>query len=256
MTQWFQNGVAVPFGNANYDTALGGSHNMTFHCAPNTPITSVTNDTKITDISSPTWGKQVTVELTEPVNGHHYFSYQHLSAINPSLKIGDIVHYNDIIGWSGGCTSPGQYDGTHNPTGQNFCDSPAMSSQPQIGIALCDGTGYGYAGWKVFPPIDETLNPWPVIEAYEQAMIPPPSDYNFAEWSALWRCVVSSVDPHSGIAQKVYAAWQEGKNYGFALSPEMDGYDKDGKACISELLSGGVAYWYRPDTFVFRPNES
>lgn len=245
---WIDNEIAVPFGNPNYDTGLGGSHNMTYHCTPNTEITSLTDGTEITDISSPTWGKDVTVKLTSPINGHEYFGYQHLSAINPALRIGSILHYNDIVGWSGGCTSPGQYDGTHNPTGQNFCDSTQMSSQPQVGIALCDGAGYGYAGWKTFPPIEESLNPQPVVDAYRKAMEPPPVDYAFNQWVQQWQSIVHDADPHSGIASFAYKSYQNGVNHGIPQTPEIDGFDNEGRQYIYQILNTGIYFWYRPDT--------
>lgn len=247
MASWYDNEVAVPFGNANYDTGLGGSHNMTFHCIPNTVITSITDEMEITDISSPTWGKDVTGKLKDPVNGHEYFGYQHLSAVNPALRIGSIVHYNDTIGWSGGCVSQGQYEGTHNPTGQNFCDSSFMSSQPQVGIALCDGTGYGYAGWKKFPPIDESLNPQPVLDAFHKAMLPPPVDHEFEQWAQQWQSVIFG-DPHSGIATYAYRSYQNGINHGVPLTHEIDGLDDKGNPYIFQVLSTGLYFWYRPDT--------
>ncbi len=148
---WFEYPVCVPFGNPNYDVALGGSHDMDVQCPPNTPITNIVNGT-ICDISSPSWGMQVGIQFDTPVNGNPYMAYLHLSAVNPSLSVGSHVGWGDLIGWSGGCTSASQYDGTSNPTGSNFLDDPSMSSQPQCGIAMMEGPVYGSgAGWVVWP---------------------------------------------------------------------------------------------------------
>lgn len=241
---FIDNEVAVPFGNANYDVGVGGSHNMTFHCTPNTEIRSITDGTVITDISAPTWGKQVTVELLNPVNGHHYFGYQHFSAVRPDLHVGYVLHYNEVVGWSGGCTNIGQYDGTHNPTGQNFLDSAFMSSQPQIGIALCDGTGYGYKGWKTFPPIDQSLNPMPVVEAYRHAMIPPPPDFKRQQFDTEFRAIVPGADPHSGIANLAYEDYLNGKDHGPAHTPEMKMSNWNGDTVIVQFFGVGMYEWY------------
>lgn len=245
MTEWFKGTVGVPFGNANYDSGLGGSHNMTFLLAPNTPITSITDGCPITDISSPAWGKQVTVKLQKPIEGHTHFSYQHFSAVDPHLKIGDIPKYGQVIGWSGGLNNPSEYSGTHNPTGSNFCDTPDMSSQGQIGIALCDGSGYGYDGWVPFPPIDVTLDPYPVVEAYIKATTPPPPDYRRLQFVSQWTSIVEC-SPDSGIANVIYGLYLNGIDHGPPHTVEKKNVDWEGKEHIYQIFGMGMMYWY-PD---------
>jgi hypothetical protein len=161
---WFEHPVRVPFGNTAYDTSLGGSHDLTIACPPNTPITQLAPGI-ISDISAPGWGKQVCVKLYTPIHGHAYFATLHLSAVEPGLKVGAVLTAGQLIGWAGGATMEQEYLGTQNPTGQNFLDSPVMSSQVQVGIALCDGPAYGGLGWAHFPPIDHTLDPTPILQA-------------------------------------------------------------------------------------------
>lgn len=160
---WYEYPIVVPFGNPNYDSQLGGSHDMDVAPPPNCPVTALLPGT-VCDLSAPSWGKQVGLQLDTPYNGVPYMAYLHLSAINPQLVIGGHVDTGDLIGWVGGATQASQYAGTANPTGQNFLNAPIMSSQIQVGIALMRGPVYGDgSGWVSFPPIDMSLDPTQII---------------------------------------------------------------------------------------------
>lgn len=161
---WYQYPICVPFGNANYDSGLGGSHDLDVAPPANMPVTAIVSGT-ISDISAPDWGKQVGIKLDSPINGIGYFHHLHLSATNPSLQIGQHVKFGDLIGWVGGGNSQADYAGTSNPTGQNFTNSTNSSSRIQTGIALMNGPAYGGPGWVNFPPIDTNLDPTPVLQA-------------------------------------------------------------------------------------------
>lgn len=243
--QWFDAPVGVPFGNPNYDVSLGGSHDMTFVLDPNTPITQICKG-YISDISSPSWGKQVTVRIADgPINGHAYFAILHFSAINPSLTLGQLLDYDQLVGWSGGCTIDSQYWGTSNPTGSNFLNIPSMSSQPQIGIALCDGPKYGGLGWKSFPPIDQSLNPQPVIDNYrkwKESMVQKPN-YQRIQFEKTFTAIWPDVDVNSGIAGLAYQSYLNGHDRGPAISREFHSPNWDGIDCIMQAFSGGLYHW-------------
>jgi hypothetical protein len=165
MSLWFQADIGVPPCDPNYDVGLGGSHDMTFLADANTVVTSVVSGT-VSDISAPSWGKQVGILLDHPVGDIKWFHYLHLSATNPLLAVGKYVSIGDTIGWVGGGHTQADYAGTSNPTGKNFCNSTDMSSQVQVGIALMRGPAYGGTGWQNFPPIDTSLNPYPLVQSY------------------------------------------------------------------------------------------
>lgn len=164
---WVGYPTSVPYGNASYDTGLGGSHDMDLKTPPDTEITFLLPGT-ITDISAPTWGKQVSLELDNPWQGVKYMAYLHLDAVNPTIKVGDHVTPGVVVGWSGGENDLSQMRGANNPTGQHFVDSSQMSSGPQIGIALMNGPIYGSGmGWISNPEGHPELNPEPLIQAAE-----------------------------------------------------------------------------------------
>lgn len=164
---WVTYPVDVPYGNPNYDTALGGSHDMDLKTPMDTEITFLLPGT-ITNISSPSWGKQVCVKLDTPWKGVPFMAYLHLDAVNPGLHENMHVDAGTVVGWSGGENNAGQIGGHTNPTGQHFIDSSAMSSGPQIGIALMNGPIYGSGmGWISNPEGHPELNPEPLIQAAE-----------------------------------------------------------------------------------------
>lgn len=167
---WYMWDTVVPFGNPNYDAGLGGAHDMDVGAPPNYPVTLLLPGT-ISDISAPSWGKQLCVKLDSPVNGVPYMGYLHLSAIKPGLSVGQHISAGQLIGWVGGGNSDSQYLGTTNPTGSNFINSPDMSSRTQVGVALHRGPAYGGAGWEIFPPVDWSLDATPIIEAARKAYI-------------------------------------------------------------------------------------
>ena len=167
---WLSYPIRVPFGDINFDVALGGSHDMDIATPPNTPITNLLPGV-ISSIAAPTWGVTVGIQLYHPYNGIPYFAYLHLAAANPDLSVGSHVAIGDLIGWSGGCNTPEQYAGTSNPTGQNFLNTPDQSSAPQTGLALMRGPEYGGIGWENFPPIDWQLDPTSIIWRARAAML-------------------------------------------------------------------------------------
>jgi len=179
---WFMFPVSVPFGNPNYDSQYGGSHDMDVSPPPNYPVTNLLPGT-ISSISSPSWGKAVGLKLDVPLGDVAYWSFLHLSAVNPALQVGQHLNTGDLVGWVGGATSQSQYNGTSNPTGQNFLNDPSQSSQVQVGFALMRGPEYGVgSGWETFPPIDKTLDPTEIINAAIQKVLGSP---DFVYQSAL-----------------------------------------------------------------------
>lgn len=209
---WFQYPIGVPFGNPNFDVGLGGSHDMTILAPPNMPVTAVRNGI-VSSITSPSWGKQVGVQLDSTINGNGYMSYLHLSAVNPSLMAGFRVSIGDIIGWVGGANDPAQYLGTSNPTGNNFLNTPDMSSQVQVGLALMRGPEYGVGnGWVQFPPIDMSLDPLSLVTGINAMR---------AAFENEWTCIVPTSLLNSGIANAAWNDYQKGKFKGAALTPEL-----------------------------------
>src|SRR6266700_4660334 len=188
---WFQYPIGVPFGDPNYDVALNGSHDLTLLAFPNVPVTALVSGV-ISSITSPPWGKQVGVHLDIPVAAHGWMSYLHLSAVNPSLSVGNHVSRGDLVGWVGGANTEGQYLGTTNPTGVNFLNTPEMSSQVQVGIALMDGPEYWVgSGWSVWPPIDTTLDPSSLLRII---------NYIRDAFETEWTAIMPSAMTQSGIA--------------------------------------------------------
>ena len=238
LLEWYQYPICVPFGNANYDTQLGGSHDLDVQTPLNTPITALLAG-NIVDLSSPSWGKMVGIALRKPIHDIPYMAYLHLAAINPDLQIGSYVDVGDLIGWSGGATSASQYKGTSNPTGQNFVNDLTMSSQPQTGIALMYGPVYGSGtGWEQFPPIDMKIDP------------------SFLIWIAraafqTWQKYISNLSYTTGIAK----AWREKYFYGELMPPPTSGEgasnDWSGKPIVVQEFgplraewNGEEAHWY------------
>ncbi len=171
---WYDYDIVVPFGNKNYDAAIGGAHDLDIGAPPNYPVTALVSGV-VSDISAPDWGKQVGIRLDTPINGVPWLHYLHLSAVNPSLAVGQRVSVGQVIGWVGGGNSQAQYSGTSNPTGQNFINSSNSSSRIQVGVALMNGPIYGGYGWETWaenPPIDHfdsPLNPTGLILASRTA---------------------------------------------------------------------------------------
>jgi hypothetical protein len=160
---WLVFPLVVPFGDPAYDSGLGGAHDLDVKPPPNYPVRAVKSGV-VSDVSSPPWGKQVGVLLDTPINGVPNMAYLHLSAVRADLKVGMRVAAGDLLGWVGGATTTAQYLGTTNPTGANFLNTPDMSSQAQVGLALMRGDAYGGAGWEKFPPVDWALDPTPTLD--------------------------------------------------------------------------------------------
>jgi hypothetical protein len=247
---WFDYPICVPFGNPNYDARYGGSHDMDIRTPPNTPITSLV-DGKITDISAPIWGKQVCLQIggfTAP-----YTALLHLAATEPSLSIGKQVHYGDLIGWSGGCTDDSQYAGTSNPTGENFLNASSQSSQPQTGIALMYGPVYGSGdGWKIFPPVDWTLDPLPVLAAARARALA--LGDQLTSLNQIWCAVIPNMRYPTGIYDDWLAKAKAGECYGPPITSELDGQvtSSGGATCKRQFFTagwcedrGGKHVWYK-----------
>jgi hypothetical protein len=256
MVPWYMYEIVVPFGNPNFDVGLGGSHDMDIGCPPNYPVTVLPGCSgTISDISAPSWGKQVCLKLDSPINGVPYMAYLHLAAPDPSLSIGKHLNAGDRIGWTGGGNTAAQYLGTSNPTGSNFINSPDMSSRIQQGVALMRGPVYGGAGWETFPPVDWALDPTPTIQAAQKAyaMKAPPAVNAFGRvglffgvdtfsWTdTQWDAAAQfCADHHVNFAViKVFEVTQ-GEWYGGNFSPIMQKFESRGVAVLPYgFLYGG-----------------
>lgn len=156
--QWYEYDINVPYGNKNFDVNLGGAHDLDVATPLGTHITTLLPGV-ITDISSPTWGKQVCLKLDTPYRQNvEYMAYFHLGALNTDLQVGSHIDAGEYLGLSGGATYPATVEGI-----SLFQDTPFMSSQPQTGVALMRGPIYGQGdGWD---PISEDLDPTEIIMA-------------------------------------------------------------------------------------------
>lgn len=249
-TNWYENPICVPFGNPSYDSAYGGSHDMDVSATPNTPVSSIVSG-RVTNLSAPSWGKMVCLQLDASwlslSHGIHYFTYMHLSAINPTLKVGDMVKVGDIIGWSGGCTEASQYAGTSNPTGENFLNDPSQSSQPQIGIALMRGPIYGSgAGWAQFPPIDHTLDPTSILNNARDGSLP--ISYQDQALKVQWDYLVQGLAYDTGIAKSWQDQMKNFKWYGCPLGGEKNSVTWNGARIKLQMFSGGWCEWHEDTT--------
>jgi hypothetical protein len=85
-------GFIVPFGDKGFDSKLGGSHDLDIPAPQNHPVIALLPG-KIVSITKPPpdWGEQIGVELDEKFNGIPNMAYLHLSAVEPTLKVGDPV---------------------------------------------------------------------------------------------------------------------------------------------------------------------
>lgn len=240
---WYSYPIGVPFGNPNYDVNVGGSHDMTLLCPPNYPVTSIVSGS-VSDISAPTWGKQVGVKLDVPYNGIEWFHYLHLSATNPALKVGSRINRGDLIGWVGGANSQAQYAGTSNPTGQNFLNTPEMSSQVQVGIALMRGPAYGGTGWQTFPPIDKTLDPTPILNAAKGGYPVFSNELCVALWNSYFLSIGKPPPPRdTGIFNSWRALWISGRFKGCCLGGEYPVTLPNGHTGVAQNYAGGTCIW-------------
>lgn len=244
MIPWFMYPITVPFGNPNYDIALGGSHDLDVGTPPNTPVTALLSGI-VSNISAPSWGKQVCLALDLPFNNIPYMAYLHLAAVNPLLEVGSHIGVGEVIGWSGGCTAAAQYAGTSNLTGANFLNLPSQSSQPQTGIALMWGPEYGLgAGWKTFPPIDMTLDPTTIIlkarAKYMQSQVSAMEQQMLDIWNMFMEGIGEKPVPYTtGIA----ASWKFHYihlNAGSPLGPEKKSVDWQGNSIQIQYFTGGL----------------
>jgi len=201
---WYMYKTIVPFGDVNYDSALGGAHDMDVNVPPNYPITAILTGW-VSSITSPLWGKQVGVKLEKSINGVGYCAYLHLSAVNAFLNVGDYVHKGELIGWAGGGNTPEMYMNTTNPTNENFLNDGFNSTQIQAGFALMYGNEYGVNGWTKFPPVDWKLDPTPIIDAVrkEYTLSIEPDTFN-QYVVTLWRLLIDDLP----MGTEMFKAWR------------------------------------------------
>jgi hypothetical protein len=252
--KWYQYPICVPFGNPQFDSGVGGSHDLDVGPPPNMEVHSIVSGV-VSDLSAPSWGKQVGILLDTPVNGIRWFHYLHLSAINPKLTAnGQRVNVGDLIGWVGGANTASQYLNTTNPTGQNFINDPNQSSRVQLGIALMDGPAYGGPGWVNFPPIDYGLDPTSVLKnARNKFMVVSGPDYKQLQFDNFWLQGHGThtdgtpwVAKKSGIYQVCVNAHTLGKmSAAMPLTDEFSSQDWHGNSTLCQLLSNGCyVMWY------------
>jgi hypothetical protein len=233
---WFLYPICVKFADPNVDTQYNGAHDMDVQTPPNTPITALLAGV-ISSITSPIWGMQIGVKLDTPSNNIAYMSYLHLSAVNPSLKVGSHINTDDLIAWSGGCTQASQYQGTSNPTGQNFLDDLSQSSQPQTGIALMYGPEYGVgAGWTTNP--DPALNPMTLIYRAKAA-------YD------TWHGVDATIRWHTGISAAWFTRYLQGTLMPPPFSQEFSSVNWQGQSIIAQEFATFRIEWDSSAHFYF-----
>jgi Peptidase family M23 len=209
---WFMYPITVPFGNPNYDSGYGGSHDLDIGAPPNYPVTALLPGTLVSITEPPPpWGKQVGIQLDTPYNGIPFMAYLHLSAVNPALAAGQPVSKGDLIGWVGGANDESQYAGTSNPTGDNFPNDLNESSQVQVGVALMRGPEYGiteFYKWqpKGTRPVEWELDPTQIIlDAIkgEDDMLQISNPFAAANFTQIaeerWHCVTTNQDVFGGI---------------------------------------------------------
>jgi hypothetical protein len=252
---WFMFPYTVPFGNPNYDSGYGGSHDLDIGAPPNYPVTNLLGGT-IASITEPSWGKQVGIKLDSPYNGNAYCHFLHLSAVNPGLDVGFRVTVGTLIGWVGGATDARQYNGTSNPTGENFLNDPSQSSQVQVGFALSHGPEYGIGlGWIQFPPIDWSRDGTPIIEEARKVWENQQVSNEFMEQAAhdTWNATGLNLSYTTGIAH----AWHDRYVQGHVMPPpstkEWATVKWDGTHIVAQQFGGlrcewdGSPHWYKAD---------
>ena len=189
-------GFIVPFGHTEFDSKLGGSHDLDIPAPPNYPVTALLPG-KIISITKPPpdWGEQIGVELDEKFNGIPNMAYLHLSAVNLELAVGQHISKDHLIGWVGGANTEAQYAGTSNPTGRNFTNSSFSSSNVQVGVALMRGKEFGKTDFNKWPPIEWELNPSQIIydarKAYLQGI--DLTNPTVARFLAIWAMMSGNV---------------------------------------------------------------
>lgn len=218
---WYTYPIVVPFGDPNYDSQMGGSHDLDVGAPANYPVTALLAG-NVSSITSPPWGKQVGIRLVSPYNGIPFLAFLHLSAVNPSLRVGSRVVKNDLIGWVGGASDPSQYAGTSNPTGQNFLNDPSQSSRVQVGMALMNGPEYGVGSgweqWQTNPSIthfDSPLNPTSIIKTAVALYTAQRKAFEIE-----WTIEQPAARLDSGIANQAWEDYQAGRFHGPATSLE------------------------------------
>lgn len=242
---WYDRPICISFGTA--DAGYNGAHDMDVQTLPNTQVTSIVSGI-ITDLSAPSWGKMVCLKLDDVwlalSDGVQWFAYLHLAAINPALKVGGRLEHGEVVGWSGGCTSANQYNGTSNPTGSNFLNATSQSSQPQTGIALMHGPVYGSGnGWSTYPLTE--CNPIKILNA-ARAGTPPVSNKPNTKAQSLtdmWN-VFRNTNENTGIGKSWLEEVNKGNLYGPALTDEVDSVTWQGGKIKLKIFAGGWCEWH------------
>ena len=226
---WYKYPRSVPFGDPNFDVQFGGAHDLDVAPPPNYPVTALLPGT-VSSVTAPPWGKQVGIRLDTPINDVAYMAYLHLSATNPALSTGTYVNVGDLIGWVGGANNEHQYDGTSNPTGENFFNPLEQSSQVQVGLALMRGPEYGKAGWENFPPVDWQLDPTPIL-------------YKRQAFETQWTSIIPGLSTTSEIANAAWMDYHAGRVRGPALTHEYHTVSPDGKEIVAQDVASGTYTW-------------
>jgi hypothetical protein len=248
---WFMYDIVVPFGDPNFDSALGGSHDLDIGAPANYPVTALLPGT-IASITEPDWGKQVGVQLDSPYNGVPYFGFLHLSAVNPALAVGQHISPGDLIGWVGGANDASQYAGTSNPTGQNFLNTSFQSSRIQVGVALMRGSEYGGAGFEHFPPVDQALDPTQIILDARQGIT---ARQRRTTWVSTgqqqqaensWAANTVGARAGTGIYTEWTYFYMNGLNFGPPVTEEYQTVDFSSNRRILQWFAGGVHYEFDP----------
>jgi hypothetical protein len=207
---------------------------------PNTPITAILAG-MVSSLTFPSWGIQLGIALNTPYNGAPFMAFLHLAATRPGLVVGSRINPGDLIAWSGGCTDARQYDGSSNPTGHNFLNSPEQSSQPQTGIALMRGPEYGVgAGWTTKP--DPRLNPTSLLGIARIAETR--NVYMERQMLDVWNMFSKALgEKPQNYDTGIAASWREHYatvNAGSPFGPEQPSIDWAGRSINIQYFTGGL----------------
>jgi hypothetical protein len=258
---WFIYEIVVPFGNPNYDFHYGGAHDLDIGTPPdyaafaNYPVTALLPGTilSITDGKDPSgdaiWGRQVGIRLDHAYNGVPNMAYLHLSAVEPTLKVGDPVAKGDLIGWVGGGTDSHDYDIRSNPTGHNFLNTPSESSHIQVGVALMRGNEYGNEQFQKWPPIERDLDPTQIILDARKDFLKGESEIFsnelcIAAWNSYFSSIGKPPPPRdTGIFNDWRSQWMNGNYKGCCLSAEYPVTLPNGDPGVAQNYAGGTCVW-------------
>ena len=259
---WFMYEIIVPFGDSNYDTHYGGAHDLDigtpldYAAFANYPVTALLPGTILTitdgkDASgNHIWGLQVGIRLDHAYNGVPNMAYLHLSAVEPTLRMGHPhVAKGDLIGWVGGGTDPHDYDRRSNPLGQNFLNTPSRSSHIQVGVALMRGNEYGNQKFNKWPPIEWDLNPTQIIlDAQKDFLKGGPEVFSnelcIAVFNSYFVSIGKTPPPRdTGIFNDWRSQWIHGNYKGCCLGTEYPVTLPNGDPGVAQNFADGTCVW-------------